>query len=60
METITNNIYAIKTDIPHIKDVTNEFEAIKEQLYSPQGKVARLESRNQHLEEELISYESKL
>lgn len=60
MATMQNDVHEIKNDITHIKDVTNESEAIKEQLYSTQGKVARLESRNQHLEEKLISVESKL
>lgn len=59
-DTMSNDIHTIKDDMSQIKDVTNETDAIKQQLYSTQGKVARLERKNQHLEEKLISYETKM
>ena len=53
------DINSIKEEVSHIKELTNESDAIKQQLYSTQGKVARLELKNQHLEEKLILYETK-
>ena len=59
MNIITDDIHDIKKDILDIKEVTNESEGLKEQLYSTQGKIIRLEGRNQQLEEKLLAYESK-
>lgn len=58
MATITGDVHTMKLDITSIKDVTNESEGIKEQLYSTQGKVARLELKNLKLEEQILSLES--
>ena len=57
--TLTADIHSIQSDITEIKEVTNESEALKEQLYSTQGRVARLESKNVQLEEKLVSHESR-
>ena len=59
-EAMTIDIQNIKSDITHIKDVTSESEAVKEQLFSTQGKVTRLEVQNQHMQEKLVSYEAKM
>ena len=58
MAALTGDVQTIKLDITSIKDVTNESEGIKEQLYSTQGKVARLELKNLKLEEQILSLES--
>lgn len=50
---------ASTNDINDIKDVTNETEGIKEQLYTSQGKIARLVMKNQELVENLLSHETK-
>lgn len=60
MESITNDIQIIKGDITKIKVVTNEAVGIKEQLYSTMGKMARLELKNQQLEDKLLAQESKM
>lgn len=59
MSTVNGNIDSIQKDISHIKIVTDESQGIKEQLYSTQGKVARLEFKNEKLEEKLHSFESR-
>ena len=42
MPTLTRDIDNVQIDITNIKEITNEFEGLKEQLYVTQGKVARL------------------
>ena len=58
MAALTRDVNSIKSDITSIKDVTNESEGMKEQLYSTQGKVTRLELKNSKLEEKILSLES--
>lgn len=59
MTGVTGDIVKIKEDIETIKDVTNESEGLKEQLYSTQGRVVRLEMKNANLEEKILSLECK-
>lgn len=60
MSAMTIDIHEIKTDITQMKDVANESQSIKEQLHSTQGKVTKMEFKNQKLEEKLESYESRM
>lgn len=60
MTEVSVDINKIKSEITSIKDITIESEGLKEQLYSTQGKVAKLERKNQELEEKLIDYEYKM
>lgn len=60
MVNLTADILKVQGEIITIKEITNESEAIKEQLFVTQGKVARLESKNQTLEDKLTEYETKL
>ena len=56
---LSNDIDGIKVDIREFKEVTNESDALKEQLLTTQGRVTRLESKNRQLEEKLITQELK-
>lgn len=58
--TANDDIHRIKLDIDSIKNVTDENEGVKEQLYATQGKVTRLEMKNAHLEAKMSTLESKL
>ena len=59
MNTITADVQTIKLDITSIKEITNESEGIKEQLYTTQGKLTRLELKNQKLQEKVLSLENQ-
>ena len=58
MTSVTSDIRTIKRDIETIKDVTNESEGIKEQLYTTQGRVSRVEMKHDKLEDQLLSLET--
>ena len=60
MSTVVVDITGIKNDITNIKDVTNESDGLKEQLYATQGKVVSLEIKNQQLQDKLVDFENKL
>ena len=48
----------IQDEITHITEITNETEAAKEQLLVTQGKLTRLENKNQVLENKMLEYET--
>lgn len=50
----------IQGDISHITEITNETEAVKEQLLVTQGKLTRLETKNHELENKMLEYETKM
>ena len=60
MQTITQDIKQLKEDVTAIQESPNESAGIKEQLLATQGKVARLELKNQTLENKLVEFESRL
>lgn len=57
MTTMNTDVQEIKRDILAIKDITNESDGMKEQLYATQGKLSRLEMKNAKLEEKLLILE---
>ena len=56
---LSSDIDDIKIDIRAFNEVTNESDALKEQLLTTQGRVNRLECKNRQLEEKLLTQESR-